>query len=85
MVMYLWGHRTHTHHTFTLFGPVSFHMSGPRPGPPSPLAQPPLAPPPLAPGPPVAACAAAACADATCAAFIEKVSIGERSGRFIGL
>ena len=52
MVMYLWGHRTHTHHTFTLFGPVSFHMSEPRPGPPSPLAQPPLAPPPLAPGPP---------------------------------
>ena len=33
----------------------------------------------------VVTCAAAACAAATCAAFVAKVSIGARSGRFIGL
>ena len=80
MVMYLWTQNTHTY-TLLFWSGLIPHAVGPRPGPPSPLAQPPLAPPPLAPGPP----SPLAQPPLACAAFIEKVSIGARSGRFIGL
>ena len=79
-VMYLWTQNTLPYYLVDWSGLIP-HAVGPRPGPPSPLAQPPLAPPPLARGPPSPLAQPAL----ACAAFIEKVSIGACSGRFIGL